>query len=120
MAAVSEGLAFGKRLGLDPVLLSAIFDTSSAQCWATSHYSPCPGVMEGVPSSRGYSGGFSSALMVKDLTLAMEAAERCGSQLPMTEQALALYRQVVEKADPALDFSAIYEYVYGKTATLKE
>lgn len=40
MAAVSEGLAFGQRHGLDPALLSSIFNSSSAQCWSSEKYNP--------------------------------------------------------------------------------
>jgi 3-hydroxyisobutyrate dehydrogenase len=109
MAGVAEGLALGRRLGLDPALLSDVFDSSSAQSWVTSSYSPCPGVMEGVPSSVGYRGGFASVHMVKDLLLALRSDP--GAPLPMTKQALQLYEKVTA-ADPALDFSAIYE-VYG-------
>lgn len=109
MAGVSEGLALGKRLGLDPVLLSEIFNTSSARCWSSDTYNPAPGVLEGVPSSRGYKGGFASRLMVKDLGLVIKAAQHCESPTPMAEHVQRLYEQV----DPALDFSAIYTNVYN-------
>jgi len=71
--------------------------------------------MEGVPSSRGYQGGFSSALMVKDLDLALQAAALSGSglKLPMAGQARRLYQELVKKAGPGLDFSAIFDVVYG-------
>ncbi|KAL4420155.1 hypothetical protein ABPG77_008291, partial [Micractinium sp. CCAP 211/92] len=108
MAAVSEGLALGKQLGLDPRLLSEIFNTSSARCWSSEIYNPVPGVVEGVPSSRGYHGGFSSQLMVKDLSLILKAAEHCGAPVPLTAEARKLYSQV----DPSLDFSAIYKQLY--------
>ena len=71
----------------EPALLSEIFNTSSARCWASDTYPPAPGVMEGVPSSRAYKGGFSSQLMVKDLGLVLRAAEHCGAPAPLTEQA---------------------------------
>lgn len=108
MAAVSEGLALGKKLGLDPLLLSEIFNTSSARCWSSDTYNPVSGAMEGVPSSRGYKGGFSSQLMVKDLSLVLKAAGHCGAPAPLTEEARRLYEQV----DPTLDFSAVYKYFY--------
>ena len=49
------------------------------------------GVQDGVPSSRGYRGGFAASLMVKDLGLAATAAEHCGAPLPMAETAAELY-----------------------------
>ena len=42
MAGVAEGLSLGRRLGLDPALLTAIFNSSSARCWASDSYNPCP------------------------------------------------------------------------------
>ncbi len=42
MAAVAEGLALGSKLGLDPKLLSDIFNSSSARCWSSDSYNPCP------------------------------------------------------------------------------
>lgn len=42
MAAVAEGLALGSKLGLDPKLLSEIFNSSSARCWSSDSYNPCP------------------------------------------------------------------------------
>lgn len=42
MAAVCEALALGARLGLDPALLSGVFNASSARCWSSDSYSPAP------------------------------------------------------------------------------
>lgn len=111
MAAVAEGLALGCRLGLDPALLSTVFNSSSARCWSSDTYSPAPGVMEGVPSARGYQGGFAAELMCKDLRLALDAAKSAGAPLPLGEAALGLYQQVAQ-TEPKLDFSAVYELVY--------
>lgn len=53
------------RLGLDSKLLAKILNTSSGRCWSSEVYNPCPGVLEGVPSSNNYQGGFGTALMTK-------------------------------------------------------
>jgi len=53
-----------------------------------------PANLAQVPSSRGYRGGFSSRLMVKDLSLVLRAAEHCSAPTPLTEQARGLYEQV--------------------------
>ena len=42
MAAVAEGLSLGQRLGIDAKTLSRIFNTSSARCWSSDVYNPCP------------------------------------------------------------------------------
>lgn len=42
MAAVAEGLSFGEKQGIDPGLLTSIFNSSSAQCWSSEKYNPVP------------------------------------------------------------------------------
>lgn len=118
MAGVAEALALARRCGLDPQLMTSIFNSSSARCWASESYSPAPGVQEGVPSSRGYAGGFASRLMVKDLGLVLAAAEGCGAPVPMAAVARRLYEETAARSNPpgSLDFSSIYEAVYGAGA----
>lgn len=52
--------------------LAGIMNASSARCWSSDCYNPHPGVMENVPSSNGYAGGFATVLMEKDLYLALQ------------------------------------------------
>ena len=115
MAAVSEGLAFGMRNGLDSKVLSSIFNTSSAHCWSSEKYNPVPGVMDGVPSSRDYKGGFSTSLMLKDLKLALGAGEFCKANMPLTEICNDLYQGVADLGGGSLDFSAVYRYIYERS-----
>ena len=75
MAGVAEAMNMGIKLGIDPTKLAGIMNTSTARCWSSDTYNPCPGVMEGVPSSNNYEGGFGAALMQKDLGLAVDAAK---------------------------------------------
>ncbi|CAI5501119.1 unnamed protein product [Closterium sp. Naga37s-1] len=107
MASVSEALALGQRLGLSPALLSAIFNSSSAQCWSSEVYNPAPGVMQGVPSARHYQGGFSNALMSKDLGLAVAAAQAAGAPVPLGTNVMAMYADMaVPSPSPFLSASA--------------
>lgn len=64
---------------MDLNVLTNIMKVSTARCWSIDTYNPVPGVMQGVPASRDYEGGFGCALMLKDLGLALEAAEQAGS-----------------------------------------
>ncbi|KAL6986741.1 3-hydroxyisobutyrate dehydrogenase [Sarracenia purpurea var. burkii] len=64
MLGVSEAFALGQSLGVSASILTKIFNSSSARCWSSDSYNPVPGVMEGVPSSRNYDGGFASKLMM--------------------------------------------------------
>jgi len=83
MLGVSEAMNLGVKLGVDPKVLAGVINTSSGRCWTSEVYNPCPGVMPGVPSSRGYTGGFQSRLMKKDLSLAVGAARSQGVPLPI-------------------------------------
>ena len=58
MVGTSEALQLGKANGLDPKILSEIMLASSGRNWTLEVYNPCPGVMENVPSSNDYQGGF--------------------------------------------------------------
>jgi 3-hydroxyisobutyrate dehydrogenase len=110
MAGTAEALALGVDNGLDPRVLSEIMKQSSGGNWALNVYNPYPGVMEGVPASRGYEGGFLVDLMTKDLGLAMETAEETRSSVPMGSLAKNLYRIHEQLHDAGgLDFSSIQQ-----------
>lgn len=75
MVAVSEALALGKKLGIDSKVLTQIMNISSGSCWSSLVYNPVPGVLENVPSSKNYEGGFACELMLKDLNIAVSSAK---------------------------------------------
>lgn len=58
MVAASEGLSLGEKLGIDPKVLNNVLSVSTARNWCIDTYNPRPGIMENVPSSRDYNGGF--------------------------------------------------------------
>ncbi len=62
-----------------------------------NYMSGLQGVMEGVPASKDYKGGFACKLMSKDLGLAAAAAQHCGAKVPMSKEAARLYQQVKGK-----------------------
>jgi 3-hydroxyisobutyrate dehydrogenase len=108
MTGTAEALALGVNNGLDPAVLSEVMKQSSGGNWSLNVYNPFPGVMEGVPASRGYEGGFLVDLMTKDLGLAMDTAEQSKSSVPMGALAKNLYRVHQQLHDAGgLDFSSI-------------
>ena len=107
MAGTAEALKMGVDNGLDPAVLSDIMLASSGRNWSLELYNPYPGVMENVPASRDYQGGFMVNLMLKDLGLALDAANKSESQTPMGELAQKLYQQLGDDGHGNLDFSAI-------------
>jgi 3-hydroxyisobutyrate dehydrogenase len=111
MAGTAEALALGVANGLDPKVLSEIISKSSGRTWAIELYNPWPGVMENVPSSKGYAGGFGVDLMLKDLGLAAEAAVSTQSVIALGELARNLFAMHSAQGSGKLDFSSIVNLV---------
>lgn len=114
MIGTAEALNMGEKLGLDPKVLSEIMSKSSGRNWSLELYNPYPGVMENVPSSRNYQGGFGVGLMLKDLGLALEAAKTCQSKIPLGEKSHELYQKHLEAGAGQLDFSSILNWIKSK------
>ena len=106
MAGTAEAINLGGKNGLDPKVLSDIMLQSSGRNWTLEVYNPYPQVMENVPSSNGYKGGFMSKLMQKDLNLAMQTAKDTDVETPMGAKATELYEaHTLDNGDK--DFSSI-------------
>jgi 3-hydroxyisobutyrate dehydrogenase len=107
MIATCETFVMAKKLGLDLKTFYDISSKASGQNWSMTSYCPVPGVGPQTPADNGYQGGFASALMLKDLKLAMEAAHLVDATVPMGERAAALYQAFADAGQGGLDFSAI-------------
>ena len=116
MAGTAEALQLGIDNGLDPKVLSEIMLKSSGCNWSLQKYNPVPGVMEGVPASNDYQGGFMVDLMLKDLSLAMEASVASRSSIPMGASArnlFNLHKNGASEDKGGKDFSSIQQ-LYSK------
>lgn len=107
MIATCETFEMAKKLGLDPQTFFDISSKASGQNWSMTSYCPLPGVGPQSPADNDYQGGFATALMLKDLLLAMEAAKSAGAKVPMGERAAELYQAFAEAGQGGVDFSAI-------------
>ncbi|MFZ1660810.1 MAG: 3-hydroxyisobutyrate dehydrogenase [Paracoccaceae bacterium] len=108
MIATCEAFAMAQKLGLDPARLYDVVSTSSGQSWSVTSYCPVPGVGPKSPADNGYKPGFAAELMLKDLTLAQEAAQSADADTPMGALARTLYAQFVTEEDGrGRDFSAM-------------
>lgn len=107
MIATCETLAMAQKLGLDPQTFFDIASVSSGQCWSMNSYCPLPGVGPQSPADNDYQGGFATGLMLKDLKLAMEAAQSVGASVPMGHAAEALYQMHANAGEAGRDFSSI-------------
>ncbi len=115
MAVTGESIALGVAHGLDPKVLSQMMAVSTGRSWATEVCNPWPGVLENAPASRGYSGGFGSDLMLKDMGLAVEAAMGVGASIPLGELARNLYSMNHQAGRGKLDFSSVVQLVSKQT-----
>jgi 3-hydroxyisobutyrate dehydrogenase len=107
MIATSEGMTLASKLGMDPKVFASIVNTSSGRCWSSDTYNPFPGVLENVPSSRGYTGGFGSDLMLKDLTLVTEAAKSAKHPVMLGAIAQQIYQKHSTDGNGLKDFSSV-------------
>ena len=112
MIGTSEAISLGVKLGLDPAVVSSIMQKSTGNSWSLEKYNPYPGVMENVPSSRGYTGGFAVDLMVKDLGLAAGAALQAKASTPLGSTAFNLYKMWSDSGKGKTDFSSIIQLLY--------
>jgi 3-hydroxyisobutyrate dehydrogenase len=113
MIAVCEAFALAERLGLDGERFFEIASKSSGQCWSLTSYCPWPGPVPTAPSNRDYEGGFATAMMLKDLKLAQEAAAKAGASTPMGAAAEGLYALFDRLGGGGKDFSGILELLRG-------
>ncbi|MDB5437632.1 MAG: mmsB [Caulobacteraceae bacterium] len=118
MIGTCEAFALAERLGLAADRFFEIASASSGQCWSLTTYCPVPGVGPTTAADRGYSGGFSSAMMLKDLKLAQDAAARSGAATPLGAQAEAFYALFDRLGHGDKDFSAIMQYLRGDLSKL--
>ena len=115
MIAVCESFVLAEKLGLDHQKLFDIAATASAQCWAITSYCPVPGPVPASPANNDYQAGFTAAMMLKDLRLSQEAAQKVGAATPMGAAAAAIYGMFENGGHGALDFSAIIKMIRGGT-----
>ena len=106
MIGTAEAMKMAEKLGLDPQKFYEISSQSSGYCWSLNAYTPLPGVGVESPADKDYQGGFATGLMLKDLKLAMEAAQTADASTPLGRHAKELYEQFAED-NAGLDFSAI-------------
>jgi 3-hydroxyisobutyrate dehydrogenase len=111
MAATCETFVLAGKLGLDLQTFYDIASKASGQSWSMTSYCPVPGVGPETPADRGYEGGFAAALMLKDLKLAMEAADEAGAYTPMGAEAEELYERFVDLGGGTKDFSGIIKMI---------
>lgn len=118
MAGICEALNLGEKLGVDPVVLASVMNSSTAKCWSSEVNNPHPAVAASMenrpPASNDYVGGFATNLMLKDLNLALQAAQEEHLALPLTSTAKDLYHLAQLYGLGDRDFGVLLSFLRGK------
>ena len=113
MIGISEAFVLAEKLGLDHQALFDVASTSSGQCWALTNHCPVPGPVPTSAANHGYRPGFATALMLKDLTLARDAADAAGADTALGRHAQEIFARFAAAGGATLDYSAVIEAVRG-------
>lgn len=111
MIALSEAFTLAQRLGLSDKKLFEVMHHASGQCWALDRYVPVPDILDHVPANHHYQPGFTTEMMLKDLSLSQASAESVHLNTPMGRRATELYQQVHDQGMSQLDFSAVIKLI---------
>lgn len=110
--AIGEAFVLAERLGLSAQSLFDVITGATGNCWAVHTNCPVPGPVPTSPANNGFKPGFATALMNKDLGLAMAAVSSTGSAAPLGAHAAEIYAKfAADHSDQ--DFSAVIELIRG-------
>ncbi|EKU48279.1 3-hydroxyisobutyrate dehydrogenase [Brevibacterium casei] len=108
---VVEGAVLAQRFGLDPKAFYDIAKVSSGDSWPLRTWYPVPGVTETSASNNDFKPGFATALMHKDVGLALAGAETQGVDLPAATLVYAQLQKLVDEGLEGLDTTAIIKNI---------
>ncbi len=109
--AVSEGLAIGKRYGLDPAAMVDVLDRSTGMSWISQTH-----IRQRV-ISRSFDDPFKLALMLKDIGIAMQLARSEDVPAPLSALGQELWRAAGRAAEPEASVSELARWVERMTGT---
>lgn len=109
--AVGEAFVLGDKLGLSAQSLFDVITGATGNCWAVHTNCPVPGPVPTSPANNDFKPGFATALMNKDLGLAMDAVASTGSTAPLGSHAAEIYAEFIssDASHADKDFSAVIE-----------
>lgn len=113
--AIGEAFVLAENLGLSAQALFDVITGATGNCWAVHTNCPVPGPVPTSPANHDFKPGFATALMNKDLGLAMDAVASTGSAAPLGSHAAEIYAKFAA-SHPDNDFSAVIEMLRGTSA----
>ncbi|MGO2037109.1 MAG: 3-hydroxyisobutyrate dehydrogenase [Brevibacterium sp.] len=117
---VVEGAVLAERLGLDATTIYDIAKVSSGDSWPLRTWYPVPGVTETSAANNAFKPGFATALMHKDVGLALAGAETAGIDLPAAKLVHEQLQKLVDAGLEGLDTSALIKNIDPKAKGLPE
>ena len=110
LVAVAEAMALGIRSGVDPKVLHDVIHNSSGQTWMGDTRQPVPGVVAAAMSSHDYKPSFKHELMVKDLSLGVDAGGKTGIETSMAKTAVEHYREATKDPKVKVGSALVTQY----------
>jgi 3-hydroxyisobutyrate dehydrogenase-like beta-hydroxyacid dehydrogenase len=98
--ALSEGIAFAEKAGLDADLVLDVISKGAAQSWQMENRGK-------TMHARKFDFGFAVDWMRKDLGIAMAEAKRNGAKLPVTQAVAGFYDEVSKNGGQRFDTSSL-------------
>lgn len=114
---VAEAAVLADRLGVDHSTLIDVASVSSGDSWVLRNYYPIAGPVPSAPSNREFRGGFSVALMAKDLGLALTSAEALSVDAAAAREVSRRLQKVTDSGDASLDFSSIVDLLQSRPSS---
>jgi 3-hydroxyisobutyrate dehydrogenase len=111
--AAGEAFVLAEKLGLSAQSLFDVITGATGNCWAIHTNCPVPGPVPTSPANNDFKPGFATALMRKDISLAMDAVKSTGSTAPLGTHAAEIYAEfiAVNESNSDKDFSAVIELI---------
>ena len=108
---VVEGAVLADRFGLDPKVFHDIAKVSSGDSWPLRTWYPVPGVTTTAAANNEFKPGFATALMHKDVGLALAGAETQGVDLPAATLVHAQLQKLIDEDLGGLDTTALIKNI---------
>ena len=111
MIALAESFTMAKKLGLDQKKFFEISSKATGMSWAMLNHLPVANIIETSSADNNFKPGFAAEMMLKDLSLAQNAADSVNISTPIGLKALDMYKEFINQGKGSLDYSAIIKLI---------
>lgn len=102
MIGVVEAIVYAEKAGLDPLTVLKSIESGAAGSWSLSNY--VPRMIAG-----NFAPGFYIKHFIKDITIALDAAQEMGIRIPGLELAKSLYLELMSMGEENSGIQALYK-----------